>query len=121
MIYIQIDETKKVTLIHHMPFDEKQGFGKTKEELEQTGALVESIPEPYDFQDKFAVLYCNPETKELWYEYEDLPLTIEEQLAEKDAQILKLKEEQFKLQQATTENAKSQQELIELLMDMGVI
>lgn len=49
------------------------------------------------------------------------PPTLEEQLADKDAQILKLKEEQFKMQQATTENAKSQQELIELLMDMGVI
>ena len=49
------------------------------------------------------------------------PPTLEAQLAEKDAQILKLKEEQFKTQQMANENAETQQGLIELLMDMGVI
>lgn len=49
------------------------------------------------------------------------PLSFEEQLAEKDAQILKLKEEQFMTQQMTIQNSETQQELIELLMDMGVI
>ena len=47
--------------------------------------------------------------------------TLEEQLAEKDSQILKLKEEQFMTQQMTLANSSNQQELIELLMDMGVI
>lgn len=49
------------------------------------------------------------------------PPTLDEQLAEKDAQILKLKEEQFMTQQMTLANSSNQQELIELLMDMGVI
>lgn len=49
------------------------------------------------------------------------PPTLEEQLAEKDAQIIKLKEEQFKTQQMTIQNTENQQELIELLMMMGVI
>lgn len=49
------------------------------------------------------------------------PPTLEEQLAEKDSQILKLKEEQFKTHQMTIQNGTTQQELIELLMDMGVI
>lgn len=47
--------------------------------------------------------------------------TLEEQLAEKDAQILKLKEEQHTTQQMTIQNSETQQGLIELLMDMGVI
>lgn len=47
--------------------------------------------------------------------------SLEEQLVEKDAQILKLKEEQFKTQQMTVQNTETQQELIELLMMMGVI
>lgn len=44
-----------------------------------------------------------------------------EQLVEKDAQILKLKEEQYKTQQMTIQNAETQQELIELLMMIGVL
>ena len=28
-------------------------------------------------------MYCNPETKELWYEYEDIPKTPEEKQAER--------------------------------------
>lgn len=48
-------------------------------------------------------------------------LTIEEQLAEKDAQILKLKQDQYATAQLAEENGATQQDLIELLMDMGVI
>lgn len=63
------------------------------------------------------------EVYEEWLANKDNPPlpTLEEQLAEKDAQILKLKEEQFKTQQMTTQNTEAQQELIELLMMMGVI
>ena len=67
---------------HYQPFHEKHGLGKTQEELEQEGILVESIPEPQQIKGKSAVLYCNPATKELWHEYEDIPKTKEQLQAE---------------------------------------
>ena len=69
--------------IHHMPFHEQYGLGKTKEELEKEGILVDSIPEPEQIEGKSAVLYCNPTKTELWYEYEDIPKTPEEEQQEK--------------------------------------
>jgi hypothetical protein len=42
---------------------------------------------------KNPVLYCNPQTKEVWYEYEDRPLTPEEE-------IQQLKVRQALMQQA---------------------
>lgn len=39
---------EKVMLIHHMPFDKKNGLGKTVAELEQEGVLVDEIPEKPD-------------------------------------------------------------------------
>lgn len=82
MIFLRVDG-KKVTTIHYMPFDEQHGLGKTKEELEQEGILVDEIPEPEQIEGKYPVLHCNPETKELWYEYEDIPKTKEEIQQEK--------------------------------------
>lgn len=78
MKFLQI-ENSKVTSIHHMPFDSKYGLGLSREELEKVGVLVETIPEPEQSNNKVAVLYCDPQTKELWYEYEDIPLTTEEE------------------------------------------
>lgn len=87
MIYLgefqQVENNKyKVGYIHYMPFHEKHGLGKTVEELEQEGILVDSIPEPQQIEGKAPILYCNPETKELWYEYEDIPKTQEEKQQE---------------------------------------
>lgn len=83
MIFLKYDETGKVNYTHYMPFHEKHGLGKTKEELEQEGILVDSIPKPEQIEGKAPILYCNPETKELWYEYEDIPKTEEELQQEK--------------------------------------
>lgn len=82
MIFLKHDETGKVNYTHYMPFHEKHGLGKTREELEQEGILVDNIPEPEEIEGKSAILHCNPETKELWYEYEDIPKTEEEQQQE---------------------------------------
>lgn len=82
MIFLRVDG-EEVTTIHYMPFDTEHGLNKTAEELEQEGILVDSIPEPEEVEGKDPVLYCNPETKELWYEYEDIPKTEEEIQAEK--------------------------------------
>lgn len=60
---------------------------KLSEEDLSRGFLVDSIPEPTEQEGKRPVLYCNPKTKELWYEYEDIPKTKEEILEEKVATI----------------------------------
>jgi len=79
---VQIEENKyQVGLIHNMPFDPVHGFGKTQEELEQIGVLVDDVPEPQIPEGKqIAGLFVNPTTKEVWYEYVDKPLDPEERL-----------------------------------------
>ncbi|MBH0311912.1 hypothetical protein I7E32_16190 [Alcaligenes faecalis] len=69
MIYIEINKNNEVITQHRYPFDEKSGYGKTKEELEQTGIFVESISEPERIEGKEPILKYNPETKILYYEY----------------------------------------------------
>lgn len=86
MIFIKHDNGK-VNYTHYMPFDEKHGLGKTQEQLEQEGILVDSIPEPQQTEGKLAILYCNPDTKETYYEYEDMPKTPEDEQAERIEQL----------------------------------
>jgi len=78
----KVEENKyRVGLIHNMPFDPVQGFGKSAEELEQMGVLVDDVPEPQIPEGKqISGLFVNPATKEVWYEYEDKPLDPEERL-----------------------------------------
>jgi|HigsolmetaAR203D_1030402.scaffolds.fasta_scaffold00989_15 hypothetical protein len=49
--------------------------------------LVNSIPEEQPQVGKSGVLYVNPRTKELWYEYLDRPLTPEEKIAQLEEQL----------------------------------
>jgi len=58
------EERAKVTLQHFK-------ISLLDEETLNSGLLVESIPTPEFVEGKEAVLYVNPQTKELWYEYED--------------------------------------------------
>lgn len=81
MIYVKVNENNEVYYIHHMPFDKIHGLHKTREELEQSGYFVDSIPEPQIVEGKIAVLKYN--NGELYYEYQDapsLPSSPEEQL-----------------------------------------
>lgn len=86
MIYVQFKsetETRAiVNFIHYKPFDPVDGMGKTKEQLEQTGAVLGTLPEQQAYEGKRPVLYINPQTKETWYEYVDIPLPTEERIAE---------------------------------------
>lgn len=72
----------RVPGVHLKPFDEVDGLHKTAEELEQTGILVESVPEPNVSEGQSASLFINPETKDMWYEYEVIPKTPEQLQAE---------------------------------------
>lgn len=86
MIFLKT-ENELVTFVHYMPFDGEHGMGKTKEELEQEGILVESIPEPKQ-NGKIPKLFVNRETKELWYEYSDRPPTQEEEMEQLKQQMI---------------------------------
>lgn len=77
MIYIEyVPETDTkglVNFIHYKPLDDIDGLGKTEEELSMTGVLVVSLPELEQREGHTAKLYINPQTKELWYEYLEVP------------------------------------------------
>lgn len=86
-----ISDTKaKPQFVHFLPFDEANGLGKTQEQLESEGMLVDSIPDPVAQQGKIPVLYVNPQTKEAFYEYIDAPAnppTVEDEIAELKRQL----------------------------------
>lgn len=69
--FIKVQDTK-VVYIHHMPFDEINGLGKTEEELSTQGILVDSIPEPEKIDGKESILHYDSESG-FYYEYRDLP------------------------------------------------
>ena len=73
------EEKHQIGFIHNMPFDETYGLHKTQAELEQTGVLVESVPEPSAEEGYQPTgIFVNPVTKDVWYEYEPIPPTKEE-------------------------------------------
>ncbi len=39
---------------------------------------VDELPEVEEIEGKRSIIYCNPDTKELWHEYKDIPKTQEE-------------------------------------------
>jgi len=88
---VKVAEGKyRVGLIHNMPFDPVHGLGKSEEELRQIGVLVEDLPQPEIREGKIAVLYCNPATNTVYYEYEDGPLTEQERIVMLEQAILEL-------------------------------
>lgn len=85
MVYLKnltkITDTKYlIGYLHSMPFDTVDGLHKTKEELEQSGILIENIPEPQNTEGKKAIKYYNPVDKKIFYEYEDITKSKEETL-----------------------------------------
>jgi hypothetical protein len=80
------DNKYKVGLIHYKP-----------ELLQDTsnGILIEKLPESTQQEGKVAVLHVNIDTKEPFYEYEEIPQTNED--------ILKDEIIELKLQQETTD------------------
>lgn len=83
MIFIGL-KNNDITTIHHMPFDTRYGLGKTEEELQQEGLLVEELPQAEEMPGKHAVLKYNG--TEIYYEYEDVPLTETERIAQLEAE-----------------------------------
>lgn len=67
-------ETPDIVTEHNIPFVE-----------------VEAIPSYTPAFGKDAILYVNPQTSELWYEYEDRPLTQDEVIQQQSQEIEMLK------------------------------
>jgi len=74
--------------------------GWTAEDL-KNGIVVDSIPEPEN-NGKLAMLHINKDTKEMWYEYEEAPLTPEQiiQNLQNELAAVKVENEGFKISQA---------------------
>jgi hypothetical protein len=62
-----------------------------QEEIDK-GVMVESIPAPEIIAGKNEVLYINPTTLEMWYEYVDRPLTQDEEMAQIKGQVLEMQD-----------------------------
>lgn len=79
-IYIETDESFRVTKIHRMPFDPNNGMGYTREELEKKGFFVNEIPNPVNQVGRRSVAMYNPDTKSVYYEYVGIPMSEKERL-----------------------------------------
>ena len=65
---------------YFMPLDRVYGLPYSLEEAENRGVFLDSIPEPQQIEGKTPVMYINPNTKEIYYEYVDYeePVVIDE-------------------------------------------
>lgn len=68
---IETDVRAKVLLIHNYPDELDVAF-------KAQGILVDSVPVPNAPTGKVPSLYINPKTNEMWYEYNDVPLSEQE-------------------------------------------
>lgn len=98
---INDENIARVGLINYELFTKSSE--QEKKEYEKRGVFVESLPER-KFDDKKATLYIDLTSKEIWFEYEDIPPSQEEifnmqinnigkQLFETQTELLKSKEE----------------------------
>jgi hypothetical protein len=90
---VSVSETKMtIGLRHYMPFDEVHGLHQTQEELLQHGAFIAAIPQP-EPNGKQAILYYNPVTRSVFYEYTDPPAPTKTQIELQQEQIDALRHE----------------------------
>ncbi|WP_342504191.1 hypothetical protein [Lysinibacillus sp. FSL L8-0126] len=82
--------------------------GWTQEDLER-GILVEAIPEPEN-NGKGWELHINKDTKDMWYEYFELPLTPEQVIQKLRNEMATVKAENEDLKLAIVESAEAQQQ-----------
>lgn len=83
----ETDTRGRITLIHNQPYHEKHGLS---EERIKEGIEVDSVPKSDNKEGKKAVVYINPQTKEIWYEYEDKKLSEEDRISELEKRIKEL-------------------------------
>lgn len=72
--YIKITDTKALIT------NQNTNISDLSQDFIDTGILVDNIPIAEHQIDKKESLYINPVTLEMWYEYEDMPLSPEKRL-----------------------------------------
>ncbi|MFI2132917.1 hypothetical protein ACH434_23160 [Lysinibacillus fusiformis] len=122
---VKITETKAfVQGVHYDPFHPTDGFGKTQEELEAEGYIFvneSDIPQPEN-NGMIPRLYINPQTKEMWHEYEEMPKSEIEILRDENRDLkIALAESVEAQQQDKIENQLAIAELVETLQTKGVL
>ncbi|MDD3121963.1 MAG: hypothetical protein PHC62_00440 [Candidatus Izemoplasmatales bacterium] len=78
--YIRINKSNVVEFINTTPFDPREGLGMSREELDQQGKFVSSIPEPNTPLGQRAIPMYNPDTNSVYYKYETVPLKTEKRV-----------------------------------------
>ena len=88
MVRNKYTEKEMVEQIVYQPNHPRLGI--TKEHIDEKGIYVEDVPEFSGSlkRGQSAVLYINPQTKSMWHEIVDRPLTPEE-----EAEVMKEKQE----------------------------
>lgn len=79
-IYIRINENNVITTIHHNPLDPLEGLGTPRDELEKEGFFITELPSPEVIPGRRAVPKFNPDTKQVYYEYIEYPLSTAERV-----------------------------------------
>ncbi|MBH0171009.1 hypothetical protein [Fictibacillus sp. 18YEL24] len=104
-IFIQYDEQNNVTFYHTKPFDSEEGMGKTRQELETEGLILDmyDMPASDNTNGKLSILKINPSTNELYYEYIDRPLTSEERIKQLESELVLAREDSVSNMLAITE------------------
>jgi hypothetical protein len=74
------DDILHVDFFHTAAFDEKNGLGRSEEELIEEGYLLESIPQPENHPNMSWVMKYNVSTQEVFYEYMENEKTLEEKV-----------------------------------------
>lgn len=116
VIYLKFDENGRKRYQHNLPFDENRGLGKTKEQLEQEGILVDKLPTKLPEQ--------QGKTQELYYiggqlvwQYEDIIPSSEDLQTEK---IIQLETALLEISTLSAiQQAQNEQAIMELTMMLG--
>lgn len=84
-VYLRIGKNNIIECIHRAPFDPTNGLQMTRDELEKTGVFVDSVPEPEMKEGQRAIAKYNSDTKSVYYEYVNVPLSANERLDQLEA------------------------------------
>ncbi|WP_336663280.1 hypothetical protein [Kurthia gibsonii] len=84
-MFIKTDENNVIVLVYNEPFDPVVGLGKTKEELESIGYLVDEIPQVEQVPGKVAIQKYDGTS--FYVEYEDIPIMPGDKITELENKV----------------------------------
>lgn len=80
MVYIEVGKNNIISKMHRNPLDPKVGLQTPRDELEKTGYFVDEVPEPEMIDGKYAIPKFNADTKKVFYEYANVPMSDTERI-----------------------------------------